>query len=81
MKTSKWTIAALMAVALAGITIGISGCTEKEAGQSQSQSDNQNTNQTAQPHPVQYTCPMDPDVVSDKPGKCPKCGMDLVEKH
>ncbi len=27
-----------------------------------------------------YTCPMDPDVVSNKPGKCPKCGMDLVEK-
>ena len=29
---------------------------------------------------VVYTCPMDKDVVSDKPGKCPKCGMDLVEK-
>jgi transcription initiation factor IIE alpha subunit len=27
-----------------------------------------------------YTCPMHPDVTSDKPGKCPKCGMDLVEK-
>ncbi len=27
-----------------------------------------------------YTCPMDPDVQSDKPGKCPKCGMDLVKK-
>ena len=26
-----------------------------------------------------YYCPMDKDVVSDKPGKCPKCGMDLVE--
>lgn len=25
-----------------------------------------------------YTCPMDPDVISEKPGKCPKCGMDLV---
>lgn len=26
----------------------------------------------------QYTCSMHPEVVSDKPGKCPKCGMDLV---
>lgn len=25
-----------------------------------------------------YTCTMDPDVVMDKPGKCPKCGMKLV---
>jgi hypothetical protein len=25
-----------------------------------------------------YTCVMHPDVVSDKPGKCPKCGMELV---
>ena len=24
-----------------------------------------------------YTCPMHPDVKSDKPGKCPKCNMDL----
>jgi hypothetical protein len=27
-----------------------------------------------------YICPMDTDVVSPAPGKCPKCGMDLVEK-
>jgi|GEM_PF-2485172 hypothetical protein len=27
-----------------------------------------------------YTCTMHPEVESDKPGKCPKCGMDLVEK-
>ena len=27
-----------------------------------------------------YTCPMHPDVTSDKPGKCPKCGMALVAK-
>jgi len=31
---------------------------------------------------VVYVCPMkeDADVVSDHPGKCPKCGMDLVKK-
>jgi len=27
-----------------------------------------------------YTCPMHPEVVKNQPGKCPKCGMDLVEK-
>lgn len=26
----------------------------------------------------QYTCPMHPEVVKDTPGKCPKCGMDLI---
>ena len=29
-------------------------------------------------HPSFYTCPMHPDVVSSEPGKCPKCGMNLV---
>ena len=24
-----------------------------------------------------YTCPMDPEVVQDKPGNCPICGMRL----
>ena len=28
-----------------------------------------------------YICPMHPTVVSDKPGSCPICGMDLVEKE
>ena len=28
-----------------------------------------------------YTCSMHPDVTSDKPGKCSKCGMDLVKKN
>ncbi len=29
--------------------------------------------------PSKYICPMHPDVVSDIPGNCPKCGMELVE--
>ena len=26
-----------------------------------------------------YICPMHPDVRTDKPGSCPKCGMNLIE--
>ncbi len=35
----------------------------------------------AKPLPTLYTCPMASDVkvVSDKPGKCPECEMDLIE--
>ena len=36
---------------------------------------NQNTGATKT-----YTCSMHPEVISDKPGKCPKCGMGLIEK-
>ena len=28
---------------------------------------------------MNYSCPMHPEVTSDKPGKCPKCGMDLTK--
>jgi membrane fusion protein, copper/silver efflux system len=28
---------------------------------------------------VSYTCPMHPEIVQDKPGSCPICGMDLVK--
>ncbi|MEJ7738694.1 MAG: heavy metal-binding domain-containing protein [Chitinophagaceae bacterium] len=37
-----------------------------------------------QPHTVSiqtetyYTCPMHPEIHEDKPGSCPKCGMNLV---
>lgn len=39
--------------------------------------------QTSKPEVTQYTCVMHPEVVQDHPGKCPKCGMELVpvKKH
>lgn len=32
-------------------------------------------------HKIIYTCPMHPEVTSDKPGSCPKCGMKLVGQN
>lgn len=28
---------------------------------------------------MQYTCPMHPEIVKDKPGICPECGMNLIK--
>jgi membrane fusion protein, copper/silver efflux system len=39
-----------------------------------------NKNDNHADHADVYTCPMHPTVVSDKPGTCPVCGMDLVRK-
>lgn len=52
------------------LTISISAC-NRSAG-------SKNKNQSEQTAEV-YTCPMHPEVKSDKTGKCPKCGMDLVK--
>ena len=38
-------------------------------------------NTTEQQVTKSYTCPMHAEVVTDKQGKCPKCGMALVEKN
>lgn len=38
------------------------------------------TNQEAAHEHDTYTCPMHPTVISDRPGTCPVCGMDLVRK-
>ncbi len=36
---------------------------------------------SADKNSIKYTCPMHPEIVKSKPGVCPKCGMDLVEKQ
>lgn len=79
MKRLKWvsTIALIAVVGLA--VIGVIGCTDSDHNSPPAQTTNQPA-QNSQPA-VKYTCPMHPDVVQDKPGNCPKCGMRLVEKR
>ncbi len=40
----------------------------------------QQTTEKANHQKVIYTCTMHPQVISDKPGNCPICGMTLVPK-
>ena len=67
MKT-KWILTPLMALTLGVVVLGVAGCSKSEDDHSGGVR--------------QFTCPMKEhaDVVSDKPGNCPKCGMKLVEK-
>ncbi|MEW6279676.1 MAG: efflux RND transporter periplasmic adaptor subunit, partial [Candidatus Eremiobacterota bacterium] len=37
--------------------------------------------ETGEKGAVRYTCVMHPEVVMDRPGKCPKCAMDLVPQQ
>lgn len=62
-----WILPTLMALAAGLAGFAVTGCSKSEDHGG---------------HTHQYTCPMKEhsDVVSDKPGNCPKCGMELVEK-
>jgi len=70
MKNNKFFAVLAAAIFCVGLMLA-SGCARKSGDVS-----NGDTKAAA----VKYTCPMHPDVISDKPGKCPNCGMDLVEK-
>ncbi len=72
----------ILVIGLALIVFAITRCGKKgESGQTQTAPvDTAQTAPAVQPAAAVYYCPMHPDEVSDKPGKCSKCGMDLVEK-
>jgi uncharacterized paraquat-inducible protein A len=67
-------------VALTGIAmLTLPGCSNSSQTDTPAQSSNQTASTNAPA--VRYTCSMHPEVLQDKPGDCPKCGMKLVEKH
>ena len=73
----------LILVALLGLGILISaGCGKKQQVDQEpvTKASTVQSAPTVKPGAAAYYCPMDTDIVSDKPGKCSKCGMDLIPK-
>jgi len=62
----KKTITLFLSIAI--IVIGLSAQTIKDT----------TAKKHSAPVATKYTCPMHKEVIMDKPGVCPKCGMDLV---
>jgi len=65
--------------------MGVSHLAHSTEGQAtntmESNDTNQNSQESVQNTSKVYTCPMHPEVLSDTPGKCPKCGMELVVQN
>ena len=68
----------LLAVA-ASVALLATGCSGSAKNEPATQSGDPSAQKSVKA--VQYACSMHPEIVQDKPGDCPKCGMKLVEKH
>lgn len=60
------------------LVFGLPGCSKKEDTFEGAAGFADHALAHAQPG---YVCPMHPDVTSDEPGRCPICGMDLVQRR
>jgi len=64
-------------ILFAGLIISVSACNQSNQQNAKELADTISAGKNS----IQYTCPMHPKIVKNKPGVCPKCGMDLVEKE
>ena len=62
------------------LSLSLAACGDKQEAQTMGSAESQETAvEHAQKHlDPKYTCPMHPQIIQDKPGSCPICGMDLV---
>lgn len=74
MKYVKVLLPVIFVIALTIILSCLPGCGK---GEDKTQISETNTHQHKKEY---YTCTMHPQVISDKPGVCPICGMELVKK-
>ncbi|MDP1622209.1 MAG: heavy metal-binding domain-containing protein [Bacteroidales bacterium] len=65
---------AIALIAIVTVMITVTGCSY-QGGNPDHDNNHMSSGQ------LSYTCPMHPEVVADNPGKCPKCGMELVKQE
>lgn len=59
----------------------IAACQPSKDKAEQTETESVDSTSVEQTAHVMYTCTMHPEVMKDEPGKCPKCGMELVKKE
>ena len=74
--TTKSFIYSIALIAIVSFAIAFTSCNNSNKQNAATETTDSTNHEGAH----RYTCPMHPEVVNDKPGKCPKCGMDLVHQ-
>ena len=70
-----------LSVVVVGVIAGLLGLGMSSSSPDQSPQKKGVGNAKTKTSQTTYTCPMHPEVVSNKPGKCSKCGMSLQKKR
>ena len=76
-KGSIWIIALVGTIVTIGLILALTGC-NSDKPVSVAELATPATAEAAEPPVQQYTCGMHPMIITDQPGQCPICGMDLT---
>lgn len=76
-KHSTWIVALVGIISAIGLSLALTGCNSDKPVAGTDQAAPASVETVEQPA-QQYTCGMHPMIITDEPGQCPICGMDLT---